>query len=198
MIDLPGWQSPTRFVGLIAYLFAATCCGIAWTAGRGIPRRAHLAAVLALLEVGLLLDKVFSVRWQLHDLMEGEAIRENLYRQRSGPQLVAMGLLGAVAVAGMGLAFQRLRGRTGATVAACGAILSLSFWCTEVISLHAIDRVLHHMVKGVMLVSLCWVAFSVMTGLGILWDARSARSQARSAVAEQTPPVNGNKMLPLK
>jgi hypothetical protein len=179
MLDLPGGQNPTRFVGLIAYLLSATCCNIAWAASRWKSRKVHLVAVLALLETGFFLDMVFSVRWQLHDLMEGQAIRENLYVQRAGPQLAALGLLGAVAAAGMVLAFQRLRGRTGATIAAFGAILSSACWCTEVISLHDTDRVLHYTVDGVMLVSLCWLAFSVMTGLGILWDVRLSYSNAR-------------------
>jgi hypothetical protein len=177
MISLAGWLNPTRFIGLNAYLFAATCCGIVWARGCRTPRLSRFAAVLTVLEVGLFLDMAFSVRWQLHDVLESEAIRENLYAQRVGPQLAALGLLGAAAAAGMGLAFQRLRGRTGATVAACGAILSLSCWCAEVISLHATDTVLYQTVDGVMLVSLCWIAFSLMTGLGILLDARAARSQ---------------------
>ena len=54
--------------------------------------RSRLAAVLAVLEAGLFLDMAFSVRWQLHDLLEGEAIRENLYAQRVGPQIAALGL----------------------------------------------------------------------------------------------------------
>jgi hypothetical protein len=131
------------------------------------------------MEAGLFLDLAFSIRWQLHDLLEGQAIRENLYAQRAGPQLAALCLLGAAAAAGMGLAFQRLRGRTGAVAAACGAILSLSIWCAEVISLHAADEVFYRTVDGVMLVSLCWVTCSLRTGLGILWDARARRADAR-------------------
>lgn len=189
MIFLTGWMNPTRFIGLNADLFAVTCCGIAWARRRGTPRLSQLAAFLTVLEAGLFLDMAFSARWQLHDLLEGEAIREHLYAQRVGPQLAALSLLCAVAAAGMGLAFQRLRGRTGATVAACGAILSLTCWCGEVISLHATDTVLYHTVDGIMIVSLCWVACSLMTGLGILWDAREARSHAcQDAKSAGKPP----------
>ena len=178
MISPAEWLTPMRFIGLSAYLLATICCGIAWARGRGTPRFGRLAAVLAVLEAGLFLDMVFSIRWQLHDLLQGEAIRANLYAQRAGPQLAALGLLGVAVVAGIGLAFQRLRGRTGTTVAACGTILSLSCWCAEVISLHAVDAVFYSTVNGVMLVSLFWVACSLMTGLGILWEARTARSHA--------------------
>jgi hypothetical protein len=153
MIPLATPLNPTQFIGLSAYLFAATSCGIAWGRSRRTSRH-------------------------LHDVLEGEAIRENLYGQRVGPQLAALGLLGVAAAAGMGLAFQYLRGRTGATMAVCGTILSLSCWCAEVISLHATDFVFFYTVDGVMLVSLCWVSCSLMTGLGILWEARAARSHA--------------------
>lgn len=176
MISLVKWLNPTRFIGLGSYFFATVCCATAWARCRRTPRSGQLAAVLAVLEAGLFLDMVFSFRWQLHDLLEGQAIRENLYAQRAGPQLAALGLLAVAAAVGIGLVLQRLRGRTGAIVAACGAILSLSCWCAEVISLHATDAVFYCAVDGIMLVSLCWVACSLMTGVGILWDARMASS----------------------
>lgn len=190
MISLAGWLNPTRIIGLNAYLFAAVCCGLAWVRSRGTPCTGRLAAALAMLEAGLFLDMMFSVRWQLHDVLEGEAVRENLYAQRAGPQLVALCLLGAAAAAGMGVAIQYLRGRTGATVAVWGAILSLSCWCAEVISLHAIDRVLYRTVDGIMLVSLCWASCSLMTGLGILWDAQTARSYACQGVKPAEKPTS--------
>jgi hypothetical protein len=176
MMSLGGWLNSTRFVGLAAYLLAAACCAIAWARSRKTPHRSQLAAALAVFEAGLFLDIAFNTRWQLHDLLEREAIRKNLYAQRTAPQLAALGLLGVAAAVGMGLALRYLRGRPGATIAAWGAILSLSLWCAEVVSLHATDAVLHHPVGAIMLVSLCWVICSLMTGLGILWDARAARS----------------------
>jgi hypothetical protein len=122
------------------------------------------------------MDMAFSFRSLLHDLLENEAIAKGLYAHRAGPQIAALGLLSAAGAAGMGLAFQRLRGRTGAIVAVCGAVLAFSCWCVEVISLHATDTVFYSTVDGVMLVSLCWVACPLMTGLGILWDAPAARA----------------------
>jgi len=189
MVTLAGWLNPTRVIGLSANLFALISCGIAWTIGRGSPRRGRLAAVLTVLEAGLVADMAFSFRSLLHDLLENEAIAKGLYAQRAGPQIVALYLLSAAAAAGMGLAFQRLRGRTGAFVATCGAILSLSCWCVEVISLHATDTVLYYTVDGVMLVSLCWVACALMTGLGILWDTPASHAHAaQSANPAGAPP----------
>ena len=165
------WLNPTRIIGMSAYLFAAVSCAIAWARYREFPHLRRLAWVIAVLEAGLFLDMAFSVRWQLHNLLEGEAIRENLYAQRFGPQLAALIILGAAAAIGIGLTWLRFRGRAGAIIAGWGAVLSLSCWCTEVISLHAIDAVFHYTVDGVMMVSLFWVACSLMTSLGILWDS---------------------------
>jgi len=184
-----GWLDPTRIVGLTAYFFAAACCGVAWIEGRGDAGRARFAAVLAALEAGLLLDMAFNVRWRLHDLLEGKAIVEGLYSRRAGPQIATMGLMAAAAVAGMWLAGHRLRGRPGATVAACGVIFSLTCWFAEVVSLHAIDSAFHRVVCGVMAVSLFWAASSLLTGLGILWETRGLRGNARQdAIAARRPP----------
>ena len=168
MESLAEWLNPTRIVGMSAYLFAAASCGIAWVRSRNIPGSRRLIAILGALEAGLILDMALNGRWLLHDLLEGKAMANNLYAQRVWPQLLALGLLSAVAAAGMWSALLFLHGRAGASVAVCGAILSLSCWCAEVISLHAIDVVFHRMVDGAMLVSLIWIASSLMTGLGIL------------------------------
>jgi hypothetical protein len=179
MIFLAGWLTPTRSIGMGAYLFGATSCAIAAARDGGTSRRGRLAAFLAVLEAGLFLDMAFNVRWLLHDLLENEAIAENLYAHRVGPQLAALGLLGAATATGIGFALLRLRGRAGASMAVCGVILSLSCWCSEVISLHALDAVFHSLLNGILLVSLIWVASSLMTGLGILWDSRMARGEIR-------------------
>ncbi|MGD0938420.1 MAG: hypothetical protein ABR905_01825 [Terracidiphilus sp.] len=189
MISLAEWLTPTRFIGLGVYLFAAICCGAAWTRSRGGGRANRLPAILTVLEAGLFLDMASNLRWGLHGLLESEAIREDLYALRTGPQLAVLGFLGLTAAAAMGMVIRRLRGRYGATVAACGAILSLSLWCAEVISLHATDTILYRKVGGAMLVSLGWIVSSLMTGLGELWDTRTVRFQlGRSAKPAGNPP----------
>jgi hypothetical protein len=173
---------------MAAYLFGATSCCIAWARSGGTLRR--LAALLGALEAGLFLDMVFNGRWLLHGLLANLAIAENLYAERVQPQLAALSLLGAAAAAGMGLALPSLRGRPGASVAVCGAILSSSCWCAEVISLHAFDAAFHAKVKGVMLVSLVWIAGALMTGLGILWEARAYHATSRSDVSNAGAPTS--------
>jgi hypothetical protein len=171
---------------MTSYLLALVSCGIAWVRGRKAPFRWRLAAVLAILEAALFVDIVFNGRWLLHEVLENEAIEKNLYVHRGAPQLVALGFLGVAVAAGMGLALWRLRGRAGASLATCGAILSLSCWCVEVISLHATDAAFQYMVDGVMLVSVGWAVCCLMTSVGILWDAfaagRPARVRKRTAV----------------
>lgn len=191
MVAFAEWLNPTRSIGLISYLFAAVCSGVAWTTRRASLRLRNLAAIFAVLEVALFLDVAFSVRWRLHDLLENAAIRSNLYAQRTGPQLAALALLALAAAVGITLVSWRFRGRSGAIVAACGAIFSVSIWCAEVVSLHTTDEVFYYRVGGVMLVSLCWIASSLMTGLGILWESRAIQLDPYSgAKAAGEPPLS--------
>jgi hypothetical protein len=177
-----GWVPSTRMIGVAVYLFTVASCCVAWARGGGKPRRRRLAVWLAALEVGLLLDMASNGRWVLHDLLKNEAIAENLYSQRASPQKAALVLLCAAAVAGMGLALHLLRRRAGAALAVCGAILSLSFWCAEVISLHAYDAAFHSKAHGVMFVGLVWVAGALMTGLGMLLDLRVSHDASQPGV----------------
>jgi hypothetical protein len=138
-------------------------------------RMGRLAALLAILEWGLFLDMVFNERWLLHELLDNEAMAKNLYCLRVGPQVAAMVLLSTVETVAMGWALVSLRDRRGASVAVCGAIISISCWCAEVISLHAVDTVFHSSLRGIMLVSLGWVVGALMTGVGIAWEMRDTR-----------------------
>jgi hypothetical protein len=154
-------------MGMAVYLFSAVSCSIAWVRGCSVAGERWLAGILAILEWGLFLDVVFNVRWLLHDLLDQEAIAKSIYSQRFGPQVAAMWILGAAAAIGVGFSLVSLRGRSGAQAAVCGAIISISCWCAEVISLHAIDAVLHATKFGIMLVCLGWIAGSLMTGIGV-------------------------------
>jgi hypothetical protein len=174
------WLNATQVIGLTAYLSATVVCGMAWARSHGAVRGQRLAGVLAVLEAALSLDLVLNGRWRLHDLLEGEATARSIYEQRTVPQLMTLSLVAAAAAIGMGMAIARLRGRVGAAVAVCGAILSLSLWCAEVISLHTIDAVFHDKIDGVMLVGWGWVICAMMTGLGILWESHPARGWDRS------------------
>jgi hypothetical protein len=178
MISIHGGVNPTQFIGLSTCLFAFVCCVIAWIGGRGFPRFRRIAALLAVLEAALFLDMMFSGRWLLHDWLENEAKARGLYAARAGPQIAALCFLGGCAAAGIAWTLWRLRGKQGATLAACGGILSLVCWCVEAVSLHAVDRVLYRTFDGIMRVTLIWIACALMTGVGILGEMLAARAHA--------------------
>jgi hypothetical protein len=170
MISITGWLSPTRTIGLTAYLFAFGACAVSWFRGHGAPERRRFAAVLTVLEAALFLDMVFNGRWLLHGLVDRAAIAKGVYGERSGPQIAMLFLLACATATGMGVLLWRFRGRTGASFAACGVFFSLICWCVEVVSLHAVDAMLYQTFHGFMAVCLAWITCALMTGLGILSD----------------------------
>jgi hypothetical protein len=170
MSSIAVWLNPTQIVGLTANLLAMVSCGVAWAKVSGPPHRNRLAAILAILEAALFVDMLFNGRWELHDLLVGEAMADSVYSGRTDPQIAVLCLLAGSALAGMGFIFWRFRKRPGASLAACGGFLSLICWCVEVVSLHAVDAIFYHKIHGFMTVSMVWITCALMTGLGILWD----------------------------
>lgn len=175
MIFFASVLTPTRSIGMAAYLFAAILCSIAWARSGMNTRRGRLSALLAVLEWGLFLDMAFNERWLLHELLDNEAMAKNLYGMRVGPQVAAMILLGTAAAGAMGWTLVSLRSQRAASVAVCGAIISISCWGAEIISLHVVDAIFHFSLHRIMLVSLGWVAGALMTGIGIAWEVRPTR-----------------------
>ena len=169
MITSQGWLNPTRAVGLLAYGTAVTCCGVAWIRSKS-RRASQLAVVLTLIETLLLLDIAFSWRWMLHDLIGGFAQRHNEYGARRVPQVIAVSILVGVLVLGLFSTWRFFRGRFGHLLAVSGVILSLVVWCTEVVSLHSVDRLLYYSLGNVMAVSIPWILACAMTSIGILLD----------------------------
>jgi hypothetical protein len=177
MSSIAVWSNPTQIIGLTANLLAMVSCGVAWAKVSGAPHRRRLAAILAILEAALFVDMLFNGRWKLHDLLAGEAMATGFYAGRTDPQIAVLCLLAGSALAGMGFIVWRLRKRPGASLAACGGFLSLTCWCVEVVSLHAVDAMLYQRFHGFMAVSLVWVTCALMTGLGILWDTSRFASE---------------------
>jgi hypothetical protein len=86
--------------------------------------------------------------------------------------LIALLILAALLLFAL-LAVRRFfRGRAGNSLAVSGALLSLVLWCTEAISLHAVDHVLEYPIGKIMGVSLLWILACLMTSIGILSDCR--------------------------
>jgi hypothetical protein len=174
MIASEEWLTPTRATGILAYGVAMVCCGIAWARTRRLRTISQLAALLTAIEGALVLDMVFNWRWMIHQELMDLAQRWNEYEIRRSPQQIAIVILAVLLLVGLISALRVLRGRAGALLAVSGVLLSLVLWCTEVVSLHALDHVLYHSLGPWMVVSLIWVFAGLMTSVGILVDARQA------------------------
>jgi len=172
MIASEEWLTPTRATGIAAYGVAMTCCGIAWAKARRLRTVSQLAALLTAIEGALVLDMIFNWRWMLHQQLMDLALRSNEYDLRRSPQRIAIVVLAVLLLLGVVFALRVLRGRTGALLAVSGVLLSLVLWCTEVVSLHAVDHGLYHLLGPWMVVSLVWVFAGLATSAGILIDAR--------------------------
>lgn len=175
MTEILEWlmRDPTRTTGVVAYGVALACCVVSRSRAKGDPARSRLLALLTVFEGCLLIDIVFNVRWNLHQLFMDEATTLTLYASRRGPQAVVLVVLVGIFLFGLRVTLQRLRGRGGAILAVSGALLSLTIWCTEVISLHAVDHIMYHTLGKLMTVSFLWILACTMTSFGALIESKT-------------------------
>jgi hypothetical protein len=188
--ELLTWLSsnPTRFTGVTAYGATLACCVTAWARAKGDPARSRLAAILTFFEGCLLLDMIFNVRWILHQFFMDEAKMLAVYASRRGPQALALVVLVGTFFIALRVASQKFHGRGGALLAVSGALLSLVLWCTEVVSLHAVDHILYHTVGSVMTVTFLWIVACAMTSVGVFVESNTigkSSLQPRSVVEGQ-------------
>jgi hypothetical protein len=186
MIASEEWLTPTRATGIAAYGIAMICCGIAWAKGRRLRTVSQLAALLTAIEGALVLDMIFNWRWLLHQQLMDLAQRWNEYDLRRSPQRIAIVVLTVLLLLGVLFALRLLRGRTGALLAVAGVLLSLVLWCIEVVSLHAVDHILYHLLGPWMLVSLVWLFAGLATSAGILIDARQLNGGRRDVLSPRS------------
>lgn len=169
----------TGAAGLAAYGLATALCGVAWARARSDGPQSRIAALSTILEGSLLLDLIFNLRWKLHDLFADLALHLNLYKDRRAPQALALGLLTMLICWGLLSISRLIRERPGAFLAVAGILLSLLLWCTEVISLHAVDQILYHTVGPLTVVGLFRLLTCLITVTGILIDGRAAEKSTR-------------------
>lgn len=167
--------SATRVVGLAAYACAVAGCAWRWRDGRRWEgqRRAGSAGafgVLAVVQMVLLLDIAFNLRWKLHEFFMQEAMSHGLYAMRRPPQRFALWILAGVATLGCALIVSRFYHRRGVALAVTGTLLSVTLRCAEVLSYHGLDAVLYHTVGRVMLVSAFWAGLTLLTLAGVWID----------------------------
>jgi hypothetical protein len=128
--------------------------------------------MLGLLELFLLFDAVFNWRWRLHDFLVKTAMELTVYNERTLPQEVLTAVLASATLVAAAIAIRHFWNRPGAYLAICGGLISAEFWATEVISLHAIDRILERLVGPMLIIASVWIVSSTLIMLGVLWDAK--------------------------
>ena len=131
----------------------------------------RVITIIGLIEAGVFLDRIFNARWLLHNFVVRIAIVDNLYARRFGVQYLAITFVACAAVTGICLLSWHLCAQPAALLASLGALLSFCCWCIEVISLHAVDRLLYSPIDGLLPIRLAWASFALMTAIGVLWDA---------------------------
>ena len=99
------------------------------------------------------------------------ALHQGFYAHRRGMQITGLTILFLILLFGVGIITRRLRRRWGAIVAAWSALLALTMWCVELVSLHEIDAVLYHKVGGFMVVAFVWMVLGATTAISIQLEA---------------------------
>ena len=169
--------SMTRGVGFAAYASAVAVCAWRWWRDRQNDRQSDqrsggVFGVLAALQIVLLLDIAFNLRWKLHEFFMQEAMDHGVYGLRRSPQLFALWILIGASALCCALIVSRFRRRPGAAIAVAGTLLSVALRCAEVLSYHYLDAVLYAQAGKVMVVSILWMALTLLTCLGVWIDGR--------------------------
>ena len=175
MILSPHWYTRTTLAGLLSFGIAAVSGYTTWFRVRNVPAVARLAAWITILESLLFFDVAFNGRWILHGKIMQIALHQGLYERRRGMQIAGLAIVLAILLSVMVIKTSALRGRRGAIMAACGALLSLALWCVEVISLHEFDAVLYRKVGGFMVIAFIWIVLCATTAISLQSEGRAAK-----------------------
>ena len=174
--------SSKHAIGVLCCLIAVAACIVACILARSrrqeFPPSWPVPVSLTVLQLALLVDMLFSLRWLLHNKLASEFKVHHLYDRRVGPQHLALFLVAAAASTGIWLLLKSLRGRRGAQLASCGMVLWISTWFAEVISLHSMDVFLHNSLAHVTIRDGVWIVSSIMISYGVLLDVRRAPTTA--------------------
>jgi hypothetical protein len=171
------WFSPTRTTGLLSYAISFGACAWAWFAEgrRGRPSGEFL--LLAAVQLGLVVDMAFDIRWKLHEFFMTRAMELHVYGERRDPQLLALILLAGVLLCCAWWILRRFRGRRGLALALTGTMLSIGLWFCEMLSYHFMDHVLYSMLGNLMLVSFLWLGLALATCCGVWLEGVARRSR---------------------
>jgi hypothetical protein len=181
-IDPMGFPSSRHAIGLLCCFIATGACIVACIVARSRRQKFSpgwpVLVPLTVLQLALLVDMLFSLRWLLHNKLASEFLVHHSYDRRVGPQHLALFLMAVAASTGIWLLLHSLRGRRGAQLASCGMVVWISTWFAEVISLHSMDVFLHHSLAHVTIRDAVWIVSSIMISYGVLLDVRRAPTTA--------------------
>jgi hypothetical protein len=176
---LSEWFSITRTIGLIAYTVSFAACLLCWIRSTETRAKASILPLLAGVQLTLLLDMIFDLRWRVHEFWMRQAMADGLYGERRGPQFLTLaGLAILLAIFAIFL-FMRFRSSKGLRLAIFGTTLSVGLCFGEAVSYHNADRVLHASIGGAMVVSFLWCGLSAFTCIGLWMYMRDLKATFR-------------------
>jgi hypothetical protein len=159
----------TQLVGLVATAVVVVACLVA--------RRRRPWRILAALHAALFIDLLGNFRHHLHDLVDAGLIADGLYQQRSGPQIVLLGLIAVSALALVVMLFKLKRTTERIGILSSGALVLL--FLVEIISLHRVDAMLYRPVGPIMTIALLWAGLCLVTACAAMLDKPAPRRGKR-------------------
>ena len=104
-------QSSKHAIGVLCCLIAFAACIVACIVARSrrreFPPGWPVLVSLTVLQLALLVDMLFSVRWLLHNKLASEFLVHHFYERRVGPQHLALFLVAAAASIGIWLLLEK-------------------------------------------------------------------------------------------
>ncbi len=165
-----GYFSLTRVFGMLSFVVSFAACIWRWRRCRLSGASSTVFMGLAAVQLGLLADMAFDLRWKLHEIWMTDAMQGGWYGERRGPQLLVLTGIGCLTALGTVLILRGFEARPGASIALLGTFLSVELWLVEAVSLHGVDGVLYRQLGGAMVVSFLWLVLAGVTCAGIWMD----------------------------
>lgn len=151
-------MNPTQLLGILTFLAAAI---IAWLASRRCshPMWRLNTAIYLLLSIEISIG----LRHQLQQMVRSEAKNQGLYetRQSYQPYMIGFILLMLALTCAVVLIRKRWAAQPLPLWSAFSLVAVLGIFLVEVISLHAVDRVLYYRIGGVLLIGYLWLGASL-------------------------------------
>ncbi|MEO8312378.1 MAG: hypothetical protein ABI520_14505 [Caldimonas sp.] len=159
----------TRVAGSLAFGAAALAC---LRAARVAPRGRVLWWVLGTVQLFCVLEVLFALRYELHDIATGLLQEHRWYASRGQWQAELLGTGLALIAAIAGWAAWRHRDDGARTAALAGTALGVSVLGAETISLHRIDALMYSQAGPFVVVVWLWLAAALVVVAAALAQRR--------------------------